>query len=141
MGRKRRRRKVRKRVQPDTVRGGRRYKKDIPLDPRDKLRLKLALARIRPDLREVEDLREWHPRKYEPTIRNIRGTEAEFYRSAYSTDIRRNWENRVIDPTDTPVCIRRRRRRQTLFARRKIGKGMPGPKRRRYTEKSKVRCN
>lgn len=38
------------------------------------------------------------------------------------------------------VCKNRRERRQVLFAKRKAGKGRSGPKKRKYTEQSKVRC-
>lgn len=39
-----------------------------------------------------------------------------------------------------PVCAARRGRRAVLFARDAIGSGRKGPKYKRYTEKSKVRC-
>lgn len=38
------------------------------------------------------------------------------------------------------VCKSRSKRREILFSRRKAGKGVSGPKKRKYTQKSKVRC-
>lgn len=38
------------------------------------------------------------------------------------------------------VCNNRRKRRKILFSIRKAGKGKAGPRRKKYTEQSKVRC-
>ena len=44
------------------------------------------------------------------------------------------------DSVAAKVCKNRRERREIMFATRKAGKGRSGPKRRKYTEESKVRC-
>lgn len=46
------------------------------------------------------------------------------------------WEN----PKLMEICRRRKERKETLFALKKIGKGKGGPKERRLTEYSKVVC-
>ena len=46
----------------------------------------------------------------------------------------------LASPKRQPVCIRRRRRRQALFAVKRAGKGIAGPRRRRLTEHSDMRC-
>lgn len=38
------------------------------------------------------------------------------------------------------ICRERKRRREALFLRGKAGRGKPGPKRKRYTDDSDVRC-
>lgn len=43
-------------------------------------------------------------------------------------------------PRRTVVCIRRRARREVLFSKRKIGKGVKVSKLRRYTPDSKIKC-
>ncbi len=50
------------------------------------------------------------------------------------------FKDALRDNTTRKVCNSRRKRRQILFSRGKAGAGKRGPKRRRYTEKSKVRC-
>jgi len=47
---------------------------------------------------------------------------------------------RFEDPRRTIVCIRRKQRRKSLFALSKVGKGKGGPKHRKLTRDSKVRC-
>lgn len=43
-------------------------------------------------------------------------------------------------PQDTTVCKRRSERRRTLFAIRRAGKGTPGPRKKKYTDISQIRC-
>lgn len=45
-----------------------------------------------------------------------------------------------VNPGSVSVCKRRKQRRETLFKRGKIGKGIAGPKIKLYTEISEVRC-
>lgn len=140
MGKRRRRKSVR-RVQPrGLVRDPGRAYKVSSLHPTYKRRLQLALERIKP-LQEVEDLRDFHPRGKYRDYRTLEGTSAEYI--TQSTDRRkfgRVGQTYFRDPVNVALCKRRRKRRETLFAQRKIGKGMRVTKRRRYTEKSKVRC-
>ncbi|AXL15474.1 hypothetical protein [Microviridae sp.] len=45
------------------------------------------------------------------------------------------------DPLNTQVCIKRKRRRETLFKLRKIGKGKSGSRKpKRLTDRSSIRC-
>ena len=44
------------------------------------------------------------------------------------------------DPKRTITCIRRRRRREALFSRRKVGKGIRVSKIRRTTPESQIKC-
>lgn len=49
-------------------------------------------------------------------------------------------KDRVADYNRHKVCNNRHKRRQVMFAKGKAGKGKKGPRIRKYTEKSKVRC-
>lgn len=46
---------------------------------------------------------------------------------------------RILDPKQTGICIRRKQRRQVIFALKRTGKGS-GSKRRRYTNHSNYQC-
>lgn len=45
-----------------------------------------------------------------------------------------------LDLKKLVICGRRAMKREVLFAIKKAGRGKAGPKKRRYTEDSKVRC-
>lgn len=53
-----------------------------------------------------------------------------------------NLQNRLgfERPKKTITCIRRKQRRRTLFANKKIGYGKTSSKKRKFNESSKVRC-
>lgn len=53
-----------------------------------------------------------------------------------------NQNNRIsyASPKNVSVCQRRKARRKALFARKKAGRGIKGPKYRRLIESSKIRC-
>lgn len=49
-------------------------------------------------------------------------------------------KNAIIDINRDKVCKSRSKRRKIMFSKGKAGKGKTGPKNRKYTENSKVRC-
>lgn len=61
-----------------------------------------------------------------------------------SSDIRRDYDYRAgvhhKNLVRTTICKGRKQRRQSLFAIGKAGKGVAGPKLKKWTNKSKVRC-
>lgn len=54
--------------------------------------------------------------------------------------LRRYHQDTKLNIDQRKVCKDRSKRRQSLFATGKAGKGVRGPEEKKYTEKSKVRC-
>lgn len=117
-----------------TAHGRARYRKSPPI-ARSPL--------LRPDL--IEDRRTFDPFPLSRPIRKIRGTAKLVHRASPVTAARRAVRSRVpthiafADPRRVAVCIRRKIRKQVLFAIRGTGKGARS-KRRRQTSTSQIGC-
>lgn len=64
------------------------------------------------------------------------------YPAAYYADEQKA-VRRITDPEEIrrlEICLERRKRREAMFANKRAGKGIAGPREKRYTEKSNVRC-
>jgi hypothetical protein len=94
-------------------------------EQKDRADLKSALFRLKVAIKKNEGKRIANDINH---IQDITG-QSRRYRKAAELDAYRR-----------KVCRDRDKKRQSLFARRKIGKGMSGPKKRKYTEKSAIRC-
>ena len=101
-----------------------------------KVRRKIGLA-LTPDLMEIEDLREWHPRGPLRDYRQVDERPAEIKEGYKKATIGHQY---FEEPRLVAICKRRRERRESLFRLRKIGKGKAGPKKRLRTLKSDIRC-
>jgi hypothetical protein len=89
-----------------------------------------------PNLLEVEDRRRI---KRLPEIRpkKINGVEAKIYEKHYPGG---RYALKFDSPRDVVICMRRKKRRESLFKAGKIGKGRKVSPFRKYTEYSHVRC-
>lgn len=94
------------------------------------------------DLIYVQDKRTY-PWRYDPVERLVDGRPAHVTVSSRTRQEARKRRVpsalRFANPKRVITCIRRRTRRQVLFALKKTGKGS-GAKRRRYTDASHIRC-
>lgn len=63
-----------------------------------------------------------------------------FHKELYRKSLRIIGKGGLIDPIAVKVCARRRAVREVLLAGRKAGKGIKGPKKKKYTEESQIRC-
>lgn len=61
-------------------------------------------------------------------------------KSGVSINRREVDQRRFKKPETVSVCKRRSKRREMLFKLRKAGKGISGPKKRKYTDTSEMRC-
>lgn len=91
----------------------------------------------------IEDRRTYHPRTSNRDYKTLAGRTAKFIDRV--SEGSEKWGRAVgqiyfHSPLRVMVCKKRRKRRQSLFALRKAGKGIPGPKFRKLSEISKVRC-
>ncbi len=97
---------------------------------------------LRPDLREVEDMRTWHPQRDDRTFKRLDGTEATYVTQTEDKNkFRKIGQTYFSDPRKVTICKRRKERRESLFAGRKVGKGKGSTKKRRRTYKSNIRCS
>lgn len=89
-----------------------------------------------------EDLREWRPKLQD--LRKLDGTPVEYRLSRYRKKPYRRLglEAKLAfdEPLKVNVCVKRKRRRETLFKLRRIGKGKGVSKKRIMKPESKVRC-
>lgn len=91
------------------------------------------------DLRRVEDRRRFHPAKSLRSPRGVHGGPARLTaRTEPSRPGRLPYAVNFLVPKKTVVCIRRQRRKEVLFAKRKAGKR--GQRRSRRNFFSEVRC-
>lgn len=93
----------------------------------DRIRLQSALNRLKQYA--VTDIELKRRLRYEKSIKEA----SQFRRQHLNPDT-----GRIIDRDE--VCKERRRRRQSLFKLKKAGKGVAGPRERKYTEESKIKC-
>lgn len=99
----------------------------------------LSLIPERSLLQEVEDRREYHPARHPvdgPPTRALRLEDARL--TTAFTDSGRA-QRSFLNPSRVPVCERRSRRREVLFAKRYTGAGAR-KRRRRYNANSFVKC-
>lgn len=98
-------------------------------------------------LGQVEDHRLWTPERYFPTLRSISGAPARTV--VASTPARRGSvrSSRFLTPTITfhapqsvAVCVRRHRRRESLFALQRVGSGVSIKTRPRRNWSSSISC-
>lgn len=105
-------------------------------------------------LRDLEDRREWHPEGPFRPARSFRSSRHRLVVAGYpkvsQSPPRGRFRNAARSsfgpaahvtfevPEQVAICVRRRRRREVLFARRKTGRG--GQRRPRWNWYSKVRC-
>lgn len=104
---------------------------------------------VRPvDLRLFEDRRAWHPdRPNRPVMSFNRSRHRLVARDPLTRRRGRIWRSyrgvnaRIgfADPDRVLVCVRRRKRREVLFAKRKTGRGVK-KRHPRFTELSKISC-
>lgn len=117
------------------------------ISEREKALLRLSdlrAMRIRRERLEITDDR----RMFRPALgspyRDVYGRSARIVADSQpGTDLRGSFlPHRLAfeSPARVTVCRRRKQRRAALFARRKIGKGIAGPKRRMMKESSKIKC-
>lgn len=90
---------------------------------------------MRPVLREVEDRREFHPARRLRPARMVSGLPAPHKQKSKSFQA---MQPSFAVPKGVAICVRRKERREVLFARRKTRKGSGGG--RRFNEWSKVKC-
>lgn len=88
----------------------------------------------------TEDFRDWHPDKEFRRPKDIFGAFAEIEEDYPSKNLRARPLFRFREPWKVVECRKRKARRSVLFSRRKVGKGKSGPRFRRMTIKSEVRC-
>lgn len=91
---------------------------------------------------QQSDLRHWRP-ETDQSLRLLSGRRVSYHQvPARKPFSKPKLTDRIgfTDPYNTPVCIRRKKRRETLFKLRKIGKGKSGPKKRRMSRTSNIRC-
>lgn len=85
---------------------------------------------------ELDDGREWHPEgKFRPAAAVDRADRA-------IVDVQRPYSRTVVgfaNPNGVAVCVRRKTRREVLFAFNKA-RGRGGSARKRYTRNSSVKC-
>lgn len=132
------------------MRKGNRKRRNVPkqrekprfLRPKVLLRSRLKINKPHQvPLNTIQDFR----KNYDEYPKRIDGTTARIIdsrRTKKQTKNRSNQYSKVafVDPTTVVICKRRTKRRQTLFKKRKIGKGRKVSKIRKRTEWSKVRC-
>lgn len=103
-------------------------------------------------LSEIEDLRRFHPEKTDDSsyvtktnygrparilpldTRTVRGSGVKLYEPSAQKVF--SFEH----PQRVPVCVRRRHRKEVLFAKKKTGSGRKKQRPPRWTKLSKVRC-
>lgn len=89
----------------------------------------------------TSDKRRFHPNVYKSSVL-IDGSEADI--GIRSSDEVINRQTRAplafFNPEKVEVCVRRKRRRETLFAKKKVGRGKRVQDRRRWREESRVKC-
>lgn len=94
----------------------------------------------------IDDRRRYHPDGDRRSFKRLDGREAEYVlRDKQSSKGRRRSSGTLAtlsfkEPEKVMVCRRRKQRRETLFKRLLIGRGISGPRKRRITWMSKVRC-
>lgn len=92
-------------------------------------------AFVDPDLREWEDGRTFHP---DGVFRPAGVRRSRFARQLFATDSAYSRQAVAFAvPKQVAVCVRRKQRREVLFAKRRM-KGRGGT--RRYTERSHIKC-
>lgn len=87
----------------------------------------------------TEDRRRFNPEGYSRPFKNIRGLPAKI---SIERSLRKKLPERIQfrEPFATLVCRARKARRRSLFAFKKIGKGKGGPQKRKWTDRSEVKC-
>lgn len=125
MGRRGRKKSKKRRIRGGYRRQRERRRRDFPKD----------YDLLPPFVFKTAPVFEFESETYDkPNIRHR--TETVRARSRNIGFIKSFWtDSRIIQ-----VCKNRRKRREVLFAKGRAGKGRSGPKLRKYTEESKVRC-
>lgn len=100
---------------------------------------------VKPDLREVEDLRSIPHEHKQGYYLCFDGTPARLgYKPVHNRvfGMFSGMHLGFLQPKKTLVCIRRKTRRRILFALQKVGRGRGAkrPRRARWTSKSYIRC-
>lgn len=120
---------------------------------RKNIRVK-KLGLLKNALQETEDNRQWHPDvpygvntvRWRTPLRRDTGKSRIIPRASYiQSDKRKNIVNIPYQlgfsiPKNVIVCIRRKIRKQVMFALKLTKRGSGSGRRRRYTEDSKYRC-
>lgn len=97
--------------------------------------------RLTPDLRLVEDRRTWHPDG--PTYRPVRAINSQRPRLkpvAFSSPKLKNLIPTALGfevPKKVAICVRRKQRKEVLFAKQKTGRGSARPKRNQWSD---IKC-
>lgn len=88
-------------------------------------------------LREIEDRRAYHPDRYRPAI----AVPTSSRHLTLSSNLHGSlpWHVAFSEPRNVVVCVRRKSRREVLFALNRTGKGAQ-KKRRRRNSHSSTRC-
>lgn len=110
-------------------------------DPLESLTVRLrSRAAIGGALREVQDLRgfDFGPRAARFLSGPVASVGAVTPKNSKRAPSRVPYQIAFSAPAETLVCIRRKRRKEVLFAKRKTGKG--GQRRPRRTPWSKIKC-
>lgn len=124
----------RRRGQRDT------FENPIAIDPPEMLDPVADLLVEPTNLRLVEDRRTWHPEDFDRPTLTLDGLDAPAVVSP-SDPVRPGALPSTLsfaDPRATVVCVRRRQRREVLFALNKMRRGRGGSRRRDW--RSQVRC-
>lgn len=96
------------------------------------------LNRLTPNLRLVEDRRTWHPDgKALSPVRMLNSKRPRLQPVAFSSSKLRNVIPTAIGfkiPKKVAICVRRKQRKEVLFAKRKAGHGTARPKRNQWSD-------
>lgn len=117
-----------------------------------RLPLSYSNLTINPTLRFYEDRRTFHPEGRFRPARSFNKTRHRLVMSDYRKTRKNIKRNNFIksygppisvgfrEPERVLICVRRKRRREVMFALNKTGKGKGRQKRPRYSEYSKISC-